>query len=59
MFPVSGEQPDETALHGYIPDNSQLELMNRTLKDAVVKRCHYACHDELRQHLQLLVEAHI
>jgi hypothetical protein len=32
--------------------------MNRTIKDATVKRYHYADHDELRCHLQLLVEAY-
>ena len=32
--------------------------MNRTIKDATVKRDHYASHDELRQHLQLFVEAY-
>jgi len=32
--------------------------MNRTIKDATVKRYHYVSHDELRQHLQLFVDAY-
>ena len=32
--------------------------MNRTIKDATVKRYHYGSHDELRQHLQLFVDAY-
>src|SRR5215218_170802 len=38
--------------------NGQVERMNRTLKDATVKRYHYGSHDELRRHLQLFVEAY-
>jgi transposase InsO family protein len=32
--------------------------MNRTIKDATVKRYHYDNHDQLRQHLQLFVDAY-
>ena len=32
--------------------NGQVERMNRTLKDATVRRYHYGSHDELRHHLQ-------
>ena len=32
--------------------------MNRTIKDATVRRCHYGSHDELRRHLRLFVEAY-
>lgn len=32
--------------------------MNRTIKDATVKRYHYASHDQLRQHLHLFIEAY-
>jgi len=32
--------------------------MNRTLKDATVKRYHYETHDELRTHLDHLVQAY-
>src|SRR5215212_3229040 len=38
--------------------NGQVERMNRTIKDATVKRYHYCSHDELRRHLQLFVEAY-
>jgi transposase InsO family protein len=31
--------------------NGQVERMNRTIKDATVKRHHYASHNQLRQHL--------
>ncbi len=31
--------------------NGQLERMNRTIKDATVKRFHYNSHDQLRRHL--------
>ena len=32
--------------------------MNRTLKDATVKRFHYGSHDELRTHVQLFLDAY-
>jgi len=32
--------------------------MNRTLKDATVKRYHYASHDQLREHLDTFVKAY-
>ncbi len=32
--------------------------MNRTTKDATVKRYHYDSHNELRQHLQLFIDAY-
>ncbi len=38
--------------------NGQVERMNRTLKDATVKRHHYENHDELRTHLQLFLNAY-
>ena len=38
--------------------NGQVERMNRTLKEATVKRYHYESHDQLRQHLQLFVDAY-
>ncbi|SEI14893.1 Integrase core domain-containing protein [Methylobacterium sp. 275MFSha3.1] len=37
--------------------NGQVDRMNRTIKDATVKRYHYASHDELRLHLQPFVDA--
>ncbi len=38
--------------------NGQVERMNRTIKDATVKRYHYESHDELRQHLADFVAAY-
>ncbi|MGO7755730.1 integrase core domain-containing protein, partial [Rhizobium ruizarguesonis] len=31
--------------------NGQVERMNRTIKDATVKRCYYESQDQLSQHL--------
>ncbi|QFU08829.1 hypothetical protein PARPLA_01689 [Rhodobacteraceae bacterium THAF1] len=33
------------------PRDGQVERMNRTIKDATVKRYHYDSHDQLRTHL--------
>ncbi len=41
-----------------MPVNGQVERMNRTLKEATVRRYHYASHDELRVHLQLFLDAY-
>src|SRR3712207_523675 len=38
--------------------NGQVERMNRTLKDATVKRFYYTSHDQLRQHLADFVSAY-
>ncbi|CAI9121919.1 IS481 family transposase [Brytella acorum] len=38
--------------------NGQVERMNRTIKDATVKRFHYETHDQLRQHLDDFVAAY-
>ena len=38
--------------------HGQVERMNRTLKDAAVRRRHYASHDELRGHLTLFLNAY-
>jgi transposase InsO family protein len=38
--------------------NGQVERMNRTIKDATVKRFHYETHDELRAHLADFVSAY-
>ena len=37
---------------------SGVERMNRTIKDATVKRYHYDSHNQLRAHLQLFVDAY-
>ena len=41
-----------------MPDNGQVERMNRTIKEATVKRYHYDTHDQLRQHLGDFVAAY-
>jgi transposase InsO family protein len=38
--------------------NGQVERMNRTIKDATVRRYHYDSHDQLRAHLQLFLDAY-
>ena len=32
--------------------------MNRTIKDATVKRDHDDCHHQLRRHLQIVIDAY-
>ena len=41
-----------------MPDNGQVEHMNRTIKDATVKRFHDTTHDQLRTHLADFVAAY-
>jgi transposase InsO family protein len=38
--------------------NGQFERMNRTLKEATVRRYYYDSHDQLRQHVQTFLNAH-
>jgi len=38
--------------------NGQVERMNRTLKDATVRRYHYDSHDQLREHLENFLVAY-
>jgi transposase InsO family protein len=38
--------------------NGQVERMNRTVKDATVRRYHYDSHDQLRQHLDQFIAAY-
>lgn len=38
--------------------NGQVERMNRTLKEATVRRYHYDSHDQLSQHLQTFLAAY-
>lgn len=40
------------------PWNDQVERMNRTIKEAAVKRYHYDNHDQLRRHLSGFVAAY-
>ena len=41
-----------------MPDNGQVERMNRTLKEATVQRCRYASHDDLCGHVQVFLDAY-
>jgi transposase InsO family protein len=41
-----------------MPDNGQVERMNRTLKEATVKRYYYETHGQLRSHLSDFVAAY-
>jgi transposase InsO family protein len=38
--------------------NGQVERMNRTIKEATVKRYHYPSHDHLKQHLHAFLMAY-
>lgn len=38
--------------------NGQVERMNRTIKEAIVKRFHYDDHNQLRQHLADFISAY-
>jgi len=38
--------------------NGQVERMNRTIKEATVKRYHYEGHDQLRRHLHDFIDAY-
>jgi transposase InsO family protein len=38
--------------------NGQVERMNRTIKDATIRRFHYDDHDQLRRHLSDFVDAY-
>jgi transposase InsO family protein len=38
--------------------NGQVERMNRTIKEATVKRYHYDCHEQLEQHLTDFINAY-
>ena len=43
---------DQKTVRGTVfPSNGQVERMNRTIKEATVKRYHYDSHDQLRTHL--------
>src|SRR5262249_6293636 len=38
--------------------NGQVKRMNRTLKEATVRRYHYDSHHQLRQHIQTFLDAY-
>ena len=51
-------QPDGKGAADYIPDNGQVERMNRTIKEATVKRYHYDRHEQLKTHLSDFINAY-
>jgi transposase InsO family protein len=53
---VDERLPDGLKKHPWT--NGQVERMNRTIKEATVKRFHYDDHDQLRTHLQSFVAAY-
>jgi transposase InsO family protein len=58
---IAGSLPGTAGQRGaadLIPDNGIVERMNRTIKDATVKRYFYETHDELRVHLRDFVDAY-
>ena len=54
----SSQEPERWPA-GHRWTNGQVERMNRTIKDATVKRYHYDSHGQLRAPLQLFVDAYI
>ena len=50
-------QPDDEAPR-FIPVNGQVERMNRTIKEATVRRFHYETHHQLERHLGDFVNAY-
>ena len=52
------EQQEHQGTKGIMRDNGQVERMNRTIKEATVKRYHYASHDQLRRHLDDFLSAY-
>ena len=50
---------DQKTIRGIVfPRDGQVERMNRTIKDATVKRHHYDSHDQLRGHLADFLDAY-
>jgi hypothetical protein len=41
-----------------MPDNGQVERMNRTIKDATVRMFHYVSAEELKRHLHAFLLAY-
>ncbi|KXU31517.1 hypothetical protein A0J57_17160 [Sphingobium sp. 22B] len=52
---VSSIASPSRTIHGL----TQVERMNRTIKDATVKRFHYGSHEQLRAHLADFIDAYI
>ena len=48
--------PEKVMSKQRLRTNGQVERMNRTIKDATVKRYFYETHDQLRTHLRDIVD---
>ncbi len=49
---------DQKTVRGTVfPTNGQVERMNRTIKDATIKRYHYDSHDQVHSHLSDFLDA--
>jgi hypothetical protein len=46
--PFQGRTAGRPGTADHIPDNGQVERMNRTIKDTTVKRFYYEGHDQFR-----------
>jgi Integrase core domain len=56
-YPWSHE--DQKTARGIVfPNGGQVKRMNRTIKDATVKRFHYDDHEQLRRHLADFIDAY-
>nr|WP_277998598.1 integrase core domain-containing protein [Sphingomonas liriopis] len=55
---MSRHAPTSTSSTASPVDQRQVEQMNRTIKEATVKRYHYENHDQLPQHLTDFVAAY-
>ena len=50
---------DQKTIRGIVfPNGGQVERMNRTIKEATVKRFHYDDHSQLRRHLADFIDAY-
>jgi transposase InsO family protein len=52
-------EEDQPTVRGIVgPTNSQVERMNRTIKEATTKRRHHDSHAQLETHLELFLNAY-
>ena len=57
-WPVRNDIDHRLTKHQHPWTNGQVERMNRTIKDATVKRFYYETHDQLQSHLADFVAAY-
>ena len=55
--PWSHEDPKTVRGTAFL-NGGQVERMNRTIKEATVKRYHYDSHERMRRHLNLFIDAY-